>query len=370
MIRVLHIMAGADAGGISSVVLNYYRYIDREKFHFDIAVTTDMVGQNGKLLQELGSRIYHLPLKSQGIAVFERALENLLREETYDVIHVHESETSYVALRVAKKCGVKRRIAHSHTTAPTSTVKGELRRLSGCFFNYHYATNVVGCGQLAGERVFGKRNMRRKKACVLPNAIDTGKFCYDPCVRSEMRKTFQVEDKFVVGMVGRLARQKNYDFALELFRYVKEGIPDAHLLIAGNGPDEEKLRNYIRENDMTSYVTLLGRREDIHKLYQAFDVMIMPSLYEGFPVAAVEAMASGLPVLLADTITRELSFGSAVKYLHLKKDVWVEALKDCVNRPGREERQKEVQENGLDLHDTVHMLEQLYVTGEINDNCG
>lgn len=370
MIRVLHIMAGADAGGISSVVLNYYRYIDREKFRFDIAVTTDMIGQNGKHLQELGAQIYRLPMKSQGVAAFEHALEALLKKEQYDVIHVHENQTSYVALRVAKKCGIKRRIAHSHTTCPTASLKSELRRLSGCVLNYHYATNVVGCGRLAGERVFGKGNMRRKKASVLPNAIDTEKFCYDPHVRGEMRKLLRLEDKFVVGMVGRLARQKNYDFALDLFRSVLKEIPNAHLLIVGNGPDEEKIKAYIASHNMSSCVTLLGRREDIHQLYQAFDVLIMPSLYEGFPVAAVEAMASGLPVLLADTITGELAFGAGVNYIPLKKEAWIAALKESISLAGREDRQKEVKENGLDLHDTVHMLQQLYTTGEMNDNCG
>ena len=108
MIRVLHIMACSDAGGISSVVLNFYRHIDRTKVHFDIGLTVPPVGQNGRALEELGARIFMLPLKSENLTAFRTELEALLRRENYDAIHVHESETSYVALAVAKKLGISR----------------------------------------------------------------------------------------------------------------------------------------------------------------------------------------------------------------------------------------------------------------------
>ena len=210
MYRVLHIMAGADAGGISTVVLNYYRVLDRTKIHFDIAVTTDMIGQNAAEMEKLGAKIYRLPLKSTGLKAFDSALTELLKNGNYQAVHVHENETSYVALRIAKKVGIPQRIAHAHTSSPCTSLKEELRRNSGCILNYHYATNVIGCGHLAGERVFGRFNMKRSKACVLPNAIDSEKFCFDARTRAEVRRELGVEDNFVVGMVGRLSDQKNY----------------------------------------------------------------------------------------------------------------------------------------------------------------
>ena len=67
MIRVLHVMGCADAGGISAVVLNYYRFIDRTKIHFDIALTVPEAGQNAYALEALGAEIFFLPLKSNGM---------------------------------------------------------------------------------------------------------------------------------------------------------------------------------------------------------------------------------------------------------------------------------------------------------------
>ena len=361
MYRVLHIMAGADAGGISTVVLNYYRFIDRTVFHFDIAVTTDMIGQNAKQLVELGAEIHRLPLKSNGIFAYEQALTTLLGEHHYDAIHVHENETSYIALKIAKKMGVKCRIAHSHTSSPYVSFKGELKRLSGCVLNYRYATNVIACGRLAGERVFGKINMRRKKASVLPNAIDTARFQYDENIRNVTREALGVEDRYVVGMVGRLSPEKNHLFALNFFRHVSTVISNAQLILVGNGPDEDKIRGYVEKNDMSSCVMLLGRRDDVDHLYQAFDVLIMPSYYEGFPVVAVEGIATGLPVLLSNKITSELTFCESVKYLPLRKKLWANALLKTNINLTRESKIDELKNNNLDVTKTVKILEKIYL---------
>ena len=362
MVRVLHIMGCSDVGGISSVVLNYYRFIDRTKIRFDIALTIPEVGLNGRALQELGADIYFLPLKSEGIGAFRDALAKLLEEKRYDAVHVHENETSYVALQVAKKAGIRCRLAHSHTSSPYEGLKGEVRRLSGCVLNYHFATNVIGCGQLAGDRVFGRWNMRRPKALVLPNAVDTVRFSYNEAVREEVRRELDVENSFVLGMVGRLSEEKNNLYALELMPRLLQEIPNAVLVVAGNGPDEEKFRNRVQELHLEHCVRQLGRRSDVDRLYQAFDVYLLPSFTEGFPVAAVEAMASGLPVLLSDVITRELAFGSAVIYLPLAEpEQWIHAAKQWTEDTARVRRQTEPAENGLDIRTNTRLLERIYL---------
>lgn len=365
MIRVLHIMGCSDAGGISSVVLNYYRHMDRTKVRFDIGLTIPTVGQNGRALQELGARIHFLPLKSEGLAAFQKALETLLAQEKYDAVHVHESETCYVALAVAKKLGIPCRIAHSHTCSPWEGWKGEVRRLSGIVLNYHYATHVMGCGRLAGERVFGKYNMKRPKSMVLPNAVDTGRFAFNQQVRRQVRQELGVENNYVIGMVGRLAEEKNPGYGVELMPRLLERLPDAVLVMAGNGSEEEKLRQRIRELGLKDHVMLLGRRSDVDRLYQAFDLFLLPSFTEGFPVAAVEAMASGLPVLLSDAITDELKFGSAVTYLPLSEPGgWIREIAKWHQDDGRAARQKEPAENGLDIRSAAKRLEGIYTKAQ------
>lgn len=362
--RVLHIMGCSDVGGISTVVLNYYRFIDRTQIQFDIALTVPGVGRNALALQELGATIHFLPLKSEGIGAFQNALADLLRQQNYDAVHVHESETCYVALQVAKKLGIRCRIAHSHTCSPWEGIKGEIRRLSGIVLNYHYATHVIGCGQLAGERVFGKWNMTRPRARVLPNAIDTPKFTYNEAVRQEVRRELGLEGKYVLGMVGRLCKEKNYPFALELAASLRREDPDCMLVIAGGGDEQEAIEKKIAQLHLSDYVMLLGRRSDVDRLYQAFDVFLLTSITEGYPVAAVEAMASGLPVLLSDAVTPELKFGSAAVYLPLnRQESWLEALRKWKGDTGRRARQEEPAQQGLDIRTAAKQLEQIYREG-------
>lgn len=369
MFRVLHIMAGADAGGISAVVLNYYRFLDRDKIHFDLALTTDMIGKNAQEFQKLGSHIYRLPLKSKGIKRFESALADLLEKEHFDAVHVHENSTSYVALRVAKRMGIKYRFAHAHTAMPSCGVKNKIKRVSGIVLNRYYATKLVCCGHLAGKQIFGKHILQSKKGIMLPNAIDTYQFSYDVAVRNQVRQEINSENTFLVGMVGRLSYAKNYPFALQLLREYHKIDPDARLLIVGNGEDEAKIRSEIQQNKMSEYVQMMGRRSDVERLYQAFDVLLMPSHYEGFPVAAVEAMATGLPILMADTITPELKFGSAVEYLPLSNmKLWIKELQKLNSKQPdtqRSARASEPIQNGLDIRDTARILQDLYLKGDI-----
>lgn len=360
-IKVLHIMAGADAGGISSVVVNYYSHIDRDKIHFDVALTTDVDGINGRVLRGLGANVYRIALKSIDRKAYVNDIKSLLIKNKYDAIHVHESSTSWVALKAAKEVGVKIRIAHAHTAGSiNSNLKYRIKQWLGYWLNPYYATHLVSCGEKAGIYCFGRRNS--KAITIIPNAIDTQLYSYDENIRNQVREELRVKNKFVVGMVGRVSPQKNNIQAISIFNEVQKEIPNAVLVMAGDGEDMEKAKAEIGRLDLGGKTLCLGNRSDINRLLQAYDVFILPSLYEGFPVAAVEAMATGLPVLLSETITSELSFGSAVRYLSLDNNyAWVCAAKEFVGDDGRKDRQYELKNNGLDIRNTALILENIYL---------
>jgi len=361
MYNVLHLLTGDD-GGITAVVRDYYKYIDKEKIHFDIACITENEGNDIAVLKEMGTEIFHLPMKSLGIKEYTQHLKRILKHKKYDAIHVHESMTSYIALKVAKEQGVKCRIAHAHTSAPYTSIRGEIRRLSGIILNYHYASNVIGCGKLAGDRVFGKFNMKRKKAVVLPNAINVEKYSFNSDVRSLIRDDMGIKDKFVVGFIGRLSSEKNPLFSLKIMNEIRKKNKNAVLLMAGDGAEEGSIRQYIKENQLQENVRLLGKRKDAERLYQAFDVLILPSIHEGFPLVAVEALASGLPVILSSNITPEFSFSKIVKYLKIDNACdWADYINKIAKGYVRTKHLNELDAEVFDIKNVVKKLEKIYL---------
>ena len=360
-------MGSASAGGIAAVVLNYWKYMDAKEYSFDIALYTEP-GMLGQKLISMGARCFKLPPKHLGIKAHCDALRALLTEHHYDAVHVHGADTAYVSLRVAKRCGVKIRIAHSHSAAKNKTLNQRLRLAASAILNPIYATDLLACGRLAGERCYGKLNTKRKMFTVLPNAIDTERFAFDPAARERVRRELGVSDKYVIGMVGRLSPQKNIPFALNVIRALHERVPDSALLVVGVGEQQKELERTIEENSMADYVRLLGKHADVENYYQAFDLLLMPSLYEGFPVVGVEAMASGLPIVLSDTITDELNFGDDVYFLPLGNAAqWATLLQELRPKTDpalRTQRQRRVKENGFEIRDAAKKLEAIYSSKE------
>lgn len=362
MIKVLHITGSVDIGGVSSVILNYYKFINRNVVSFDIAITTNNDGINGKHLRDLGANIYKIALKSANRKQFEKDIESLIYKNKYDVVHVHGNYTSWVALRVAKRCGVKVRIAHAHTAVQKGeSIREKLKRVTGFFLNSYYSTSMIACGKMAGDYVFGRINMLKRNSVILPNSVDVEHYKYNEKIRYDVIASLNLENKFVVGIVGRISTEKNVLYGVDIFKCIKEKIRNSILVVVGDGEEMENLKRKIADENLENDVLCLGKRDDVNRLLQAFDLLIMPSLYEGFPVVAVEAMASGLPVLLSDRITKELDFGSAVRYLPLNnKNDWAETASKFINDSKRRERTEEVIDNRLDIRYTVDLLMNLY----------
>lgn len=364
MFKVLHIVGGACYGGISQVVLNYYKNIDRDKIHFDIAVTDKYIGHIANVLESMGCKIFPVCLKSENLKLYKRQIKDILRNGGYDAIHVHGNDTSWVTLRIAKQMGIKLRIAHAHSAGHLGkdTLTFRIRQSLCQFLNNHYATHLLSCGRKAGEFIYGKAGVKMKKHKVLPNAIDTSVFSFNPERRARMREILGLSNCFAVGMIGRIASPKNTVYAMSIFKAIKDLIPNAKLVMVGNGPDEDATKAEAYRLGLNRDVLFLGQRNDVYDLYQAIDLYMLPSLYEGFPVAAVEAMSTGLPCLLSDTITDELNFGSKIHYLPLK-DVhkWAVTSTLYVTDHDRNGGQLEAKTNGLEIRNTAKQLERIYI---------
>lgn len=176
--------------------------------------------------------------------------------------------------------------------------------------------------------MYGDKCFEKGKVTVMPNAIDTEKFAYDPEARVVLREELGIpEDAFVVGHVGRFTYAKNHGFLLKIFAELLKQKSNSYLLLVGDGELKAKMENRTQDLGVAEKVVFTGSRLDTNKLYSVMDVFCLPSFYEGMPVVAWEAQANGLACILSKNISQEADLSRSVICLDPQKPKsWVAAL--------------------------------------------
>lgn len=300
MIRVLHVVTDMRYGGLETMLMNYYRKIDRKRVQFDFLEHRQGRTDYDCEIEKLGGKIYRLPpLNPFGIHYKHRLSIFFKEHPEYQIIHVHQDCLSSIILKVAKKYGVKVRIAHSHSNNQDKNLKYIIKM----YYKRKipkYATYLFACSEDAGRWMFGNA-----KFSILHNAIDTSKYAYSVKKRKQMRSEFDIkEETLVIGHVGRFSYPKNHMYLLEVFKKISEE-RDAILLLVGDGHLRLEIENKINQLQLKNRVILTGVRNDVAELMQAMDAFILPSKYEGLGIVVIEAQAAGLPCIVSDKVSLE-----------------------------------------------------------------
>ena len=329
-VKIAHIIGKTENGGVEAVVMNYYRHIDRSKIQYDFIFDYD--SSDPILLDEveaLGGGFIIVP-PYQNILENQRVLCKFFRRNNYPLVYSHLNTLSVFPLFAAWRMGVKIRVAHNHSTAGKGEFKRNMMKYALRPFAKIFPTHLCACSEYAGRWLFGDKAMDSGRVKVWNNAIETERYAYNEPVRNEMRQSLKLTDKFVVGHAGRFATQKNHSFLVEIFAEIHKRREDSVLLLAGDGPLMESVKEKVSQMGLNDCVIFLGSVQGMERYYQAMDVFILPSLYEGLPVVGSEVQVSGLPFLCADTVTPETKFCDNLRFMSLNKSAgeWAdEALK-------------------------------------------
>lgn len=320
-IRVAQMVGKWFGGGVESVVMNYYRHIDRSKVQFDFICDEESTDIPYKEIESLGGRVFLIP-KYQKVIQYHRELKKIFKKENYKIVHSHINTLSVFSLFAAKCAGVPVRIAHSHSTTNKKEKKKNLLKQLLRPFSKVFATDYMCCSELAGRWLFGNKEYDKGNVYLLNNAIDLDKFKYDEKIRNEKRKELNIDDDtLVIGHVGRFVEQKNHRFLIDIFNEVHKEKENSILMLVGQGPLMEEIKEKVKTLGLEKNVMFLGQRSDVADLYQAFDVFCLPSLYEGLPVVGVEAQATGLLCLFSDDMTKETKVLDTTEFLSLEQGV-------------------------------------------------
>lgn len=280
-IIVAHIMGKWNGGGVESVVMNYYKNIDRNRIQFHFLCDEDSTDIPYEEIEKLGGKVIVIP-PYQKLFKYQKELYRIFKENNYKIIHSHINALSVFPLRIAKKAGVPIRIAHSHSTSNKKEWKKNILKMILRPFSKLYANNYFACTEYAGKWLFGKKVVERKELNVINNAIDLKKFEFNENIREDLRKELGIkEDTLIIGHVGRFMKQKNHEFLIDVFEKAIKQDDNIYLILVGQGPLEDKIKEMAKEKGIEDKILFLGQRNDVNKLYQAMDIFVLPSLYEG-----------------------------------------------------------------------------------------
>lgn len=353
-IRVAQMMTEMNYGGVEMVVMNYYRHIDRSKVQFDFFVLEESEIPQREEIERLGGRIYIVP-HYKHLVQYEKTLIRLFKENNYKIVHSHMNTLSVFSLRAAKKAGVPMRIAHNHSTAGKGEYKKNLVKYMLRPFAKVYPTDLFACSHLAGDWLYGKNT----NYTVFNNAIELDKFVYNEQIRQKIRKQYHIENKFVIGHVGRFCYQKNHDFLIDIFEKVHEREKEAILLLIGEGELEDEIKAKVHRLGLDECVIFAGTCSNVNEMYQAMDVFVLPSRYEGLPVVGVEAQAAGLPCLFSKCVTREVKILKTTEFADFI-DEYVDNMCNHAKMK-RVNAEKKIIEAGFDIKTEAEKLLKYYL---------
>lgn len=362
-IRVASVIGRYIGGGVEAVTINYYRNIDKSKVQLDFICDEDSTNIPYEEIEEMGGKIIIIPSYSKPFK-YHKELKRVLKEGNYKIIHSNINTLSVFSLFAAKCAGVPVRIAHSHSTTNKKEKKKNLMKQVLRPFSKVFATDYMCCSELAGRWLFGDKEYDKGNVYLLNNAIDLDKFKYNETLRKKKRKELGIkDDTLVIGHIGRFVAQKNHDFLIDIFNEIHKKNNNSVLLLAGQGPLMDDVKDKVKELNLEDSVKFLGQRNDANELYQAFDVFLLPSLYEGLPVVGVEAQASGLLCYLSDDMTKETKVLDITKFMSLNNTPkeWANNILDDVKKYKRIDTSKEMTAKNFNIKEEAKKLEEYYL---------
>lgn len=359
-IRIAQIIGKWVGGGVEAVVMNYYRNIDRSKIQFDFICDDDSTNIPYEEIESLGGRVILIP-PYQNLISYQKNLRKILKENNYKIVHSHINTLSVFPLYAAKKVGIPIRIAHSHSTTNKREWKKNLLKQLLRPFSKKYATHYFCCSELAGRWLFGNKEYDKGNVYLLNNAIDIDKFKYNEKIRKEVRDELGIkDDTLVIGHIGRFVEQKNHSFLIDIFKEVHDKNKNSILILVGQGPLMNDIKEKVRKLNIEDSVIFLGQRSDANRLYQAFDIFLLPSLYEGLGMVLIEAQVSGLPCIASTEVPIVAKITNNLDFIDINKiDEWVDKI-IFVSIKNRKDYIKKISYGGYDIKLESKKLENEY----------
>lgn len=333
-----------NAGGTESLIMEMLRHQTGRVRNVLLIHYKKGVIQKGMFddeIKALGIEVLYIPsVGDLGIIKYCRKFKEVVNAlGDVDIIHSHLNANGGIICKAAKIAGIKHRICHCHADirfngSKTQIIKREMSLQLQRLFVNRYGNHFWACSHEAWKRLF----YFWKKEVIIPNMINVEKYISSPKQKQEAKNAIGMKGYFVVGSIGRVARIKNYEFALKVIEQLNKEGKDTHYVCYGRFDAENDA--YCRELillaerlNIADKIHFMGNTTNVAHDINAFDVFLMPSITEGFGMAAIEAQAAGIPTLLSTGIPHIVDMElNLVKFMPLKIEEWRKVIGDLYNK--------------------------------------
>jgi glycosyltransferase involved in cell wall biosynthesis len=306
MISVLHVITRLTLGGAADNTLRQVKAL--RDGGYDSTLAVGIAASEPRFVERArreGCRLVDVPSLDREPRPLRdlRALATLvrmLRREGSAILHTHTSKAGFIGRLAGRLARVPAIIHQPH---------GHI------FYAYYGATRTalyIGLERLAArwsDRLVTLTDRgidehlavgigRRSQFITVPSGVPTDELRARAPERAAARRALGLPpDAFVVAAVGRLVPVKGFDLLVQALPALLEALPDALVLVAGDGPERERLAVRAERLGVRDHVRLLGSHTDVVEVLAAADVLAAPSRNEGMGRALVESMALGVPVV-------------------------------------------------------------------------
>jgi glycosyltransferase involved in cell wall biosynthesis len=257
------------------------------------------------MLEDAGAEVILMDIKRyEGMLLLISRLRAIFRNLKPDVVHVQYVAPGLLPVIAARFAYVKAVFATVHQPGRVYGWKEKIflrtaARLCTVFFCNSKAVEESWFGD---SEIFNpEKEHKNRKHFTIYNAVDVDhieKIIQDSDPQ-KIRNDLGLNDKAVIGVVGRLRREKGQDILLEAMPEIIRAVPNVNLLVIGDGPDRMSLELRAKSLGLESNILWLGQKapNEVFQLYSIMDVVAVPSRFEGFGLSAAEAMAARIPVV-------------------------------------------------------------------------
>jgi glycosyltransferase involved in cell wall biosynthesis len=279
------------AGGAERLAVGLATHLPQDRFEPWMCVTRSADPVATQALAAAGVRHMTLGRRAKWDVHRLRMLVRLMNTQRFDVLHTHKFGSNLWGSVIGSACRIPAIVAHEHSwsyqgNAPRAWIDGKvIGRL---------ATRFVAVSSADAQRMVSLEKVSPEKVVVIPNGYVPSSAHSDHDVRAELGLAASAP---VIAVAAVLRPEKRIDLLLDAHARVRAAVPNAQLVIAGNGGCRRGLEQRARSLGLAGAVHFLGARADVDNVLRAADVGALSSDREGSPLLVFECMANGTPLV-------------------------------------------------------------------------